>query len=1185
MPLARTADTPAVPESSQAPVQATEDTKKAENEEYEKVFSGLYANLMGGNRANPLDIFSLLRQDFIETAASRVTSISPSSVMIRTVDSKFKVKSFKATESLYENFNGMHPDTQRFEILLQGQAVHHFRVPIETIGILGNFIVFVEKKSFNTKDNFRHISFIDLDYFRLAKGELPIFRVPIQGDGMESIDSFEVKGKTLYINNKPYEEGLFNFAAQLQRIIFNLLANATEPAHIVRVIESLVPFIEAFNVNVAEAGKNANDSEYASQLRFTLDTIVKQLEGMKANAEKISEHNLNKLKEAFVTPITETMSKVHENLKNQRALIGRLSGVHQALTIPRPAEVGKLKEKIVTVAVGFKRDRNRASDMIELAREFATNKTVRFSLATLAAAATAYYIPNESLQAIKSTLEMGEYISSAAVGKISDIGNVAWHTAAATFAGLNPVNLYEAYIADGAWKRSSVGISAIFSIIVLILGVPHIILNNYYLIKDLSKPVKEWRSTEGKKSASDFIKLISTEFIKRQQRVQSEYLQALSEEKAKKEAPTNHSYEVLTKMVNDFFFMMEERQQKEAERRQFTMRSKIWAAISLFTETHLPTAVTGAKWTSATWKKFNNIENFTGALSHFIFSFASFTKSGVFYATTWNYFYMARLLILNPRMAMTFMLYPNFFRRAIATELGQVTPPSFWNGGKRWIWNEVGVRLSSIKYAEQYAALKAFEESVIPIEKGINKEALTASLTALQKYLNNDLDKVVQLSERPGMRKKLSSTDIAKLSYDARTFFSAYYDIIVEQSMRQYLYVQASTEGAATGLSNEEIKRWFIEKSKTAIPNLIEPSKIVENQITEENYQRAYNIVHSSNSFVTKNGIANTHNNIRGLDAETNGKIKRYVIAQQQMKKPSAMARAIRSTIVGLVVDKPMELMILFILTAGVTDGPNKPLFDAMFSDNSAFFLSKNVFMTYLSGLVVSICADVWFKIQQDTRVDNLGGFDEVPENEFAKKGFFSWYRHQFAHNKKNRWWDHHKEMSELIYHNIGPAAILMTITGMATLGRLDVDFYFLQYFIIFFLPFTGLSQKIEQTFEIASGWVLKDVPKEIRSHPLIVEWAGKRILKLRVGFQIYYKLYENILGQFISNFLAITTVQNGTRALSRILFGGKTITEHLIEKTTSAATAFPILRPIDNACRLLFTGNYNSGPLPPRPK
>lgn len=247
----------------------------------EAINEGLYQNLLGSSKTNPLDYFSLLRQDFVDTNAASVKSTSASSVRFKVLSGKFhSLKEFNASESLYNNFDGLVPvGSEKFQILIEGKLIHHFRVPIEALGVLGNYIVFIEKKSFNSQENFRHISFVDLDYFRLAKNELPIFRVPVHG--VDNIKSFNIKDNVLFINDKPYELGLFNFAAQMQRVLFNLAVNGTEPGHLIRIIQALEPFVEAFNANLLEAGKDSNNETLKKNLEYTYQSLMSELDKTK----------------------------------------------------------------------------------------------------------------------------------------------------------------------------------------------------------------------------------------------------------------------------------------------------------------------------------------------------------------------------------------------------------------------------------------------------------------------------------------------------------------------------------------------------------------------------------------------------------------------------------------------------------------------------------------------------------------------------------------------------------------------------------------------------------------------------------------------------------------------------------------------------------------------------------------
>ena len=460
------------------------------------------------------------------------------------------------------------------------------------------------------------------------------------------------------------------------------------------------------------------------------------------------------------------------------------------------------------------------------------------------------------------------------------------------------------------------------------------------------------------------------------------------------------------------------------------------------------------------------------------------------------------------------------------------------------------------------------------------------------------------MSIYPDAGKRLTSNYMAELSYDARSFFNVYYNLLLDRSMTSYLKAQAAEQAQSIGAagagqalqafteidleksSRFDLKNWFVANSVNPSAGSANAQQIVKS-FSEQNsfYDEAYNIAHSSKGVVTKTLSNSEHANYWNLDPQHSGQFKRYTVAKTQLKKFGAVARAVRSSIAAQLVDKPMELLLLFILVAGVDSGPNKPLWDEMFSQDSAFYMSKNVFISYLTGVVISIFADVWVKVQTDVRVEKLGGFDSIPSGKDAKRSFNSWYWHEFRHNEKNKWWDHHKEYSSLIYHNMKPALVLMAITGFINLGRLDADFWVMGYAFAFLLPFSGLSLKLEQTYEIASGWVMRNVPENLRKHPLILEWANKESTKLRIQFQLYYKLYENILGQWLNNIMAVTTAVSGTRGFTRAVFGGKTVTEHIIEKTTELRSlSFPGAKYVDKACRILFSGNYNSGKLPDEP-
>ncbi len=1172
----------------------------------EPLFKHLYETLLGGHEANPLDTFSLLRQDFHKDNTT-VTSISPRGVMFEVINEQSQVKQFRASESLSSNFDAkITSENTGFILYIEGKPVHTFRVPVESLAVVGNFIVFIEHNSYNAQENLRHLSFIDLNYFHLSKSELPIFKVPIHGQ--QTINSVVTGRDSLIINDTKYESGLFEFAASMQRIIFNVLVNTTSPEHLTRLMNYIEPYIDYFAANLEVAKKGSNSETQISQMQIAYDQQLRALKERQQKGEDVSEGTLKLLGDSFWEPLSKSMQSANENLQAQRGLVGRLGMLWQRLSVPRPAEVSSLKAKIVQLAVGIYKRTIKKADLYEVALELATNKKVRYSAATLSASAFAYYMPEASLHAVLSLVEMGRVLTESAVAKGSEFANIGWETTKATFSGISPIKLYETYIADGAWQRTSIGVSSMFTILTIVVGIPHILVNSYYLVKDFrNSPSLDWQKgrpgellgflltfkhfsiTENSKDLKAYkdnvLAKIIPNFIKRQQDIQSAYINALSDEKKSATASTDaQDIETENRLAQEFIDSFEKERQGRKTMLNRLTNSRIWNVLNDYVDINLPQVKHGIYSTQAAMSRFKNIENFAGAMSHFLFSFAAFTKSGVFYTTSWNYFFLLRALVFKPKLAVTFLFFPNYFRRSVATDLGKITPPSFWNGGTRWIWQEISQHFDRTKDKEYFEQARIFESEVVEVEKTANAEALKEAYKALQRYLKYKSSDVIKLSEQ---KEKLTSNAFKDLSYDAKSLFTVYYDKLIEVSMSVYLR-RVAEAGSDTSITSTQadIKNWFIHEKISPQSTTIDIKEIVRDLASDPKlYEQAIEVVNRSNHFIEKQVSREKHRTYWNLDPSHSGQFSRFVNAEKQMKKPSAMARAVRANIVGLIVDKPMELALLFLLVAGITDGPNKPLWDTMFSQDSAFYLSRNVFMGYIAGLITSIFADVWVKVQRDVRLDSLGGFDQIPKGEMAEKPFRTWYWHVFRTDKNNKWFDQHKNDSKLIYHNMGPAFVLMTVIGMTTLGRVDIDFYTLGYITAFFLPFTGLSAKIEQTFDIASGWVLRHVPKNLHSNPLIIKWANKEITRLRMSFQVYNKLYENILGQFLGNLMALTTTMSGTRALSRILFGGKTVTERLIETTTAAAEHIPGAKFFDNACRVLFTNNYNSGKLPPAPK
>ncbi|MBK7845770.1 MAG: hypothetical protein IPJ71_19205 [Bdellovibrionales bacterium] len=70
---------------------------------------------------------------------------------------------------------------------------------------------------------------------------------------------------------------------------------------------------------------------------------------------------------------------------------------------------------------------------------------------------------------------------------------------------------------------------------------------------------------------------------------------------------------------------------------------------------------------------------------------------------------------------------------------------------------------------------------------------------------------------------------------------------------------------------------------------------------------------------------------------------------------------------------------------------------------------------------------------------------------------------------------------TKLIWANMRAAFTTFVLVNLVTLGRFDLDSYVVGYLFAYFTPLTGLAMKIEQTFELASGYFSKDIPEHLR--------------------------------------------------------------------------------------------------------
>jgi hypothetical protein len=317
------------------------------------------------------------------------------------------------------------------------------------------------------------------------------------------------------------------------------------------------------------------------------------------------------------------------------------------------------------------------------------------------------------------------------------------------------------------------------------------------------------------------------------------------------------------------------------------------------------------------------------------------------------------------------------------------------------------------------------------------------------------------------------------------------------------------------------------------------------------------------------------------IDPTKNRDIKIIQIATRQINNPKAMARAVRSMVTSNLVDKPMELLFLFASYSLIDQGILAPLQQEMFSDTSWFYLSRYVFFNgYLYSVIAGVFSDTWIKLQQDVRNENQ--FHLAPTGRDQQSGFLKWFLKQTFFNPNNRWWTNQcYTVTDFILPTLKATFVTALLLNLITLGRFDLDLFVWQSLALIFLPLTGLTWKLEQGFELASAWVLRNIPTQLRAHPEVQAYAMRSIASRRLVFNFFYKAWDNVTWNLVICIITMSSTTFGPRAFSRIILKNETPTEWVansLRKIHNAPTTPPALCSAIIQVDSLLTRNYVDG-------
>lgn len=1124
-----------------------------------------------------MDRYQLLRQDFVkpeEIILAKNTKLVFETSGNQTLGEKL----FRTSRS---NFQA--DGIRSVSITHQGELVHKINLETNSIAWNSRFMVWLS----GNPQGQQQLNFIDLDFIRIGKSELPIFNFPLHGFGEGEL---QFRGKHLLIGSHRIKHKQLVDISKINQIAFSLSVNLLD----VKYAENTKALITEFHDMFLEQAKSAHnkrkkqqEAEKAHQanvekmirqidasLKEESSSLVKEvplLESLQGEDRKKKIEEIKKQMARLGESGDVFMQKLEESEKFKKALeqssMARTSHlklsarIHEfflSMSVPRPDGAASLKKAMLHIASGVKE--GRVEEFREAFYQAFAKKKLRYSVTALGAVGMATLYPQEMALFLYQGLSVGEAFIEGVYQKSYEFVYLMKESVKATFAGFNPAVFSDVYINDGRWQKTLTGLSALMGMMFITLGMPHFIVNGVKLAKDLKNYDYTDLKRDYPKKRQVFTRLKHA-FIDRQETAERAYIKLIQE------AELGNISQVEVK------FTAEEERQVEEILRQ--VKEKDFGESRWF---KWAKSLRKAKLENDKKHKVESTEmNLRGALMHFLFSFSSFTNSGVVYATVWNYWFILRTLTFRPNLWPYLLMYPKFFKTAVLHEAGKVNIPTKWNGGLEHGIPLVSSLWAKLRNKELYQKVQQLESNIVSFEA-----------QAMRLVLPEAFKQSVAFSKSVKDFDKLSSENIQtytdkhmnKLSFKTKVFFQWYVHLAMDHMLREQ-FERSSGLKFQEGESKASYKKNFVNQNGSELLPMSDKqmlelfeeinSRLNLKQLAEDRAQDA--------RLNMKNQLINNYQKtLYAMDPRYSGQFERFAVSEEQMSKPKAVARAVRASIVRMIIDKPMELAFLFVMVAGVSGGLVEPIHDAMFSENSWFHLSKYQFLQgFAYGLISGLLADVWMKLQQDARVDKSGGFDNVPKGELAKKGFWANLRHEMKASD-NTWWQNQKYYAKLIWANMGAALVTMATIQWVSLGRFDLDIYIAGYLISYFSPLSGLGYMIENAFEKASSWVVRDIPEKYRNHPKVIKYSAGAMASLRVKFNIWYSIYENTIGHLFSNFQNMSTEMMGPRSFSRWIAGGYTFTEVLINYTDGLAEKYPIMEKPANLCRSVFLNNYTAG-------
>jgi hypothetical protein len=914
---------------------------------------------------------------------------------------------------------------------------------------------------------------------------------------------------------------------------------------------------------------------------------------------------------------SDLMKKVDTNFQAQRKLGARLRMIWHRLTVARPYGGQTVLQALGMMAGGLAKPWRAKSwqdfkkGTITLAHHPYFRKG---AMLTVAALMGEFIFPEAMGHYLQSSFNLIHDFAAETFGKAHDIAYLTKMAVHDSSLGMNPAVSWERYFSDG---RTIMGVSFMAAIGAAVVFIPHVIINLYQLHKDLKQEDlltydQELTDLLGPKIGG------VQKFILAQNKVHQEYL----------------------KMMAQAVLHLDQTEQKENDRLTYEDQLKVGflASYGLAQSSHGHT-----KWWHKAWRGVSSvghkikqtfkdtslekeqssakITNFHQALGSFICSWATLTRTIKAYTSFWwdGYFtarnfvpfltFNPKKFVISPFQAGALLWYPKYYGISMSGYKRDLfTIPTKLNGGKQNIGEYVARQLSKavgrslphlspglqrqvfslfnftgipflVGTAEHIELLEKFEAQIIPAERLLQQAVLNKSLEALLEF-SDDPRELLKLMEEGGLQRITDASQL--MTARSRAFFQTYYAALMDKAEEAFLAQLAAKEELASAHVVQEMSLSLLKDRLAETVTHIKLSKngaeeLVNLVATEDVAQYASTIAREAWHVYQRTQQRLSYAVLEGFDLSKNSHLQRVATVRRQMDKPDAMARAVRASISTILVDQPMYLILTFITLAGITDGILNPVSQEAWSDNSCFYLSRYVFYnSFLMGIIMSFVGDAGTKLMQDVQHDQ--DFNVAPDGKYRKKSFLAYYLKFFkADNNtllQNQW-----HFTRIMWINMKAALINFTLIGLITMGRMDLDVYIVSYLMSYLTPLSGFAYKIEQSFELATGYYLKDIPPRLRGNTTVQQMLQKVLGFKRATYNFFYQFYDDIVGLVMANFETMSTPRFGRRTLSKILTGGTTFTQmtaEFLQKVAQRTEKIPGVSKTINACTKLFTNRFD---------